>query len=157
MRKSPDDPATVYPRTYRLRRWVAALWFVTGLLGIVWGGLCAVYFWQAPGFASENLRLLFVAICGLMIVYGIFCIASMFHYRFVLGRDKVEVHTFFRRYEMRRDNISGLVRTRHGPVEIITLIPNDPSVKRLKFTDYMQPDELFEQWLASIADLRRNP
>jgi hypothetical protein len=156
MRPSIDDP-TAYPRVYRLRPWVAALWFFTGLLGIGLGGFCVAHFSQTPEITNEDLRPLFVAFAGYMVLFGIFAIASAFHYRVVLTYDKIQIRSFLRQKEMRRDNIAGLLRVPEEVGEQITLVSKDPRKKNLKFSDYMQPDEFFEQWLASIPDLGRNP
>jgi hypothetical protein len=152
MRHSLDDPSA-YPRAYGLRRWIAALWLLTGVIGILWFGFGVIYFATLPDIATENLRIFFVAVCVVMALCSVFPIVSVFKYRFVLDHDKVQLSTLLFQQDIRKDNIAGLRRRYHDLGQTITLVPKDKRTRQLKFEDYMEPDEFFESWLASIPDL----
>lgn len=151
MQNSLSDPSA-YPRVYRLRRDVAWLWLLTGVISILGFGFGAVHFASGP-MASENLRIFFFASCVLVALLGIFPILMVIKYRFVLDHDKVYLSTLLSRREMRLDDIAGLRRRYNDVGYTTTLVPKDPRSKRLKFADHMQQDEFFERWIASIPDL----
>ena len=142
------DPP-LYPRTYR----PSMAWRVFVVLlggGLATGGLFGTFNGIVDHKSSGNEGVVVASL--LFVLLGGYCVISILMSKVVLSFDTVESTDGFSSRTMRREEVAGSYFRRAGADSVLVLVSRLENQKDLKIPLYIQTDDVFQEWLASVSD-----
>ncbi len=146
------DPA-LYPRKYRVSARSRAVYLLLG--GVVAAAGLAGMWYFATGHESKTAEeaMMLTAVCFAFVILGGVLILYMLTSKIVLYADAVEVRDFLLVRKLRREDIAGRRLIDGHYVSVLALVPKRAEAKKLKITQIMQTDAVFDAWVATLPDL----
>jgi hypothetical protein len=141
-----------------MRRGPKILYSILGAVALL-GGL-AIAAWAVANLdyvMKEELWFVRFIISAVLILLGAAIIFFTFKYRLIFSADEIEIVAPLFGKTIRRDQIAGRRRLTVSVEGIsfpyLFLVPKDERAKKIRILHIFQTDAVFEDWLASLADL----
>jgi hypothetical protein len=147
----PAFDATQYPRTYAPSLANRVIWLSFGSLLVGAGAWGVWYSLVAGDELGPKGPAVIISLSVMLLLLGIYLIASMLSSKVILKPDAVEVRSLFSRQILLRQEIMG--RRFFFPTATMELIPRQNHAKKFKIAILADPDAAFAAWFESIPDL----